>query len=299
MAKQHVEEKIQWHPPFCSATELEFREDADILEFIPELPLSKKPLNVDLFIIKKTDNRVLQNDIGKLFRKDNICEYKGPGDYISIDDFYKAIAYACLYKSLGKEVDARPASQITVSLIQETHPKLLFKTLISYGASISSTYPGIYYIRGNYPFPMQMIVTKELEKFNHSPLRVLTKNVDKEDVRQLLKIANQLVTQRDKNNFKSVVNASSSANVTTYDDIKKEDETMAGIIEMAERKGFLEGEAHGEARGEARGKEKERTNTATNMIKDGLPASMIQKYTTLTMDKLQEIAKSLNTTLVL
>ena len=295
MAKQNDEEKIHWHPPFCSATELEFREDADILEFIPELPLSKKPLNIDLFIIKKTDNRVLQNDIGKLFRKDNICEYKGSGDYISIDDFYKAIAYACLYKSLGKEVDARPASQITISLIQEKHPKLLFKTLHSNGASISSTYSGIYYITGSYPFPMQMIVTKELEKLNHSPLRVLTKSVDKEDIRQLLKIADQLITQRDKNNFKSIVNASSSANITTYDDIKKEDDTMAGIIEMAERKG----EARGEARGKSLGKAEANLSTATDMIKDGLPASMIVKYSKLSLEKLQELAKSLNTTLVM
>ena len=242
IAKENLhEEKIQWHPPFCSATELELRHDADILEFIQELPLSKKPLNIDLFIIKKTDSRTLKNDIGKIFRRDNICEYKGPGDYISIDDFYKAIAYACLYKSLGKDVDARPASQITISLIQETHPKVLFKILSENGISVKLIYPGIYYINGSIPFPMQMIITKELEKLNHSPLRVLTKNADKEDVRQLLKLANELVTQRDKNNFKSVVNASGSANTITYDDIKKEDETMAGIIEIAERKGRAEG----------------------------------------------------------
>ena len=288
IAKENLhEEKIQWHPPFCSATELELRHDADILEFIQELPLSKKPLNIDLFIIKKTDSRTLKNDIGKIFRRDNICEYKGPGDYISIDDFYKAIAYACLYKSLGKDVDARPASQITISLIQETHPKVLFKILSENGISVKLIYPGIYYINGSIPFPMQMIITKELEKLNHSPLRVLTKNADKEDVRQLLKLANELVTQRDKNNFKSVVNASGSANTITYDDIKKEDETMAGIIEMAERKG------------EARGEAKANISTATDMIKDGLPASMITKYSKLSLEKLQELAKSLNTTLVM
>ncbi|WP_405383008.1 hypothetical protein [Phascolarctobacterium sp.] len=130
---------------------------------------------------------------------------------------------------------------------------------------------------------MQMVVTKELEKINHSPLRVLTKNVDKEDVKLLLKIADQLITQRDKNNFKSIVNASSSANITTYDDIKKEDATMAGIIEMAERKGEA----------------KANISTAIDMIKDGLPASMISKYSRLSLDKLQELAKSLNTTLVM
>ena len=62
---------------------------------------------------------------------------------------------------------------------------------------------------------------------------------------------------------------------------------MAGIIKMAERKG------------EARGEAKANISTATDMIKDGLPASMITKYSKLSLEKLQELAKSLNTTLVM
>lgn len=58
---------------------------------------------------------------------------------------------------------------------------------------------------------------------------------------------------------------------------------MAGIIEMAERKGEA----------------KANISTAIDMIKDGLPASMISKYSRLSLDKLQELAKSLNTTLVM
>mgnify|MGYP000768067476 CR=1 FL=1 len=29
-------EKLQWHPAFCAATELELRQDLDVLELIPE-----------------------------------------------------------------------------------------------------------------------------------------------------------------------------------------------------------------------------------------------------------------------
>ena len=44
-------EKLQWHPAFCAATELELRQDLDVLELIPEYNLSKKPLQIDLVII--------------------------------------------------------------------------------------------------------------------------------------------------------------------------------------------------------------------------------------------------------
>lgn len=46
-------EKLQWHPAFCAATELELRQDLDVLELIPEYNLSKKPLQIDLVIIKR------------------------------------------------------------------------------------------------------------------------------------------------------------------------------------------------------------------------------------------------------
>ena len=54
-----------------------------------------------------------------------------------------------------------------------------------------------------------------------------------------------------------------------------------------------------EQRAEARGERKANDSSAAEMIKDGLPVSKIQKYTKLTVERLEEIAKSLNTTLVM
>ena len=45
--------KIQWHPAFCAAAELELRFNKDDLEFKREYNLSKKPLQMDLLIIEK------------------------------------------------------------------------------------------------------------------------------------------------------------------------------------------------------------------------------------------------------
>ena len=72
--------KIQWHPGFCAAAELEFRQNRKELEFYREYNLSKKPLQIDLLIIEKLKDVKIQNEIGKLFRKYNIIEYKSPED---------------------------------------------------------------------------------------------------------------------------------------------------------------------------------------------------------------------------
>lgn len=45
--------KIQWHPGFVAAMDMEFKEDREKLELESEHNLNKKPLEIDLFIIKK------------------------------------------------------------------------------------------------------------------------------------------------------------------------------------------------------------------------------------------------------
>ena len=93
-------EKIQWHSAFCAATELEFEANIESLELKSEYNLSKEPIRIDLLIINHASGR-LQNEIGHLMKRYNIIEYKSPEDGLTIDDFYKTIGYACLYKGYG------------------------------------------------------------------------------------------------------------------------------------------------------------------------------------------------------
>lgn len=44
-------------------------------------------------------------NIGRIFRKYNIIEYKSPVDYLGIDDFYKVYGYLCFYKADTQEED--------------------------------------------------------------------------------------------------------------------------------------------------------------------------------------------------
>ena len=58
-----------------------------------------------------------------IFRQHNVIEYKSPGDSLNIDDFYKTLAYAFLYKSLSDKVDGIPADQLTLSLVRQGYPR--------------------------------------------------------------------------------------------------------------------------------------------------------------------------------
>ena len=72
-------EKTYWHPAFCGITEWELKKNRDDLFFDPEFQLSKKPIQMDMLVIKKNSSAVIENEIGKLFKKHNIFVFKGSG----------------------------------------------------------------------------------------------------------------------------------------------------------------------------------------------------------------------------
>ena len=87
------DEKIQWHPAFDAALQIEFGDEAKYLEFDPEHLISKKPMQIDV-LVKNEKHVKLRKNIGRIFRQYNIIEYKSPEDDLDIDDFYKTYATA-------------------------------------------------------------------------------------------------------------------------------------------------------------------------------------------------------------
>ena len=99
------DDKIQWHPAFDAALQIELGEEAKYLEFEPEHLLSKKPMQIDV-LVKNEKHVQIKKNIGRIFRQHNIVEYKSPDDTLTIDDFYKVYGYTCIYRGAGKSRDS-------------------------------------------------------------------------------------------------------------------------------------------------------------------------------------------------
>lgn len=198
-------EVIHWHPGFYGAIELELKQNKSDLIFESEHQLSKEPLRMDMLIIKKQADVVVQNEIGQIFKRYNVLEFKSPEDGLSIDDFFKTIGYACIYKGLGETVDAVPENELTVSIFRETYPRELFEKLKQSGRRVKKQFEGIYYVSGNLLFDTQIVVTKELCEETHRYLKLLSKNVKEQDVRRLIEDACQSQTQGDRHNVAAML----------------------------------------------------------------------------------------------
>lgn len=204
--------KIQWHPGFVAAMNLELAEDRERLIFEKEYNLNTKPLEIDLLVIKKEATVKIANEIGRLFRGHNIMEYKSPEDGLDIDAFYKAGAYAALYKSYGKTTDAVKADDVTVSLVREAKPEGLFRYFKGHDYMVSNPYHGIYYVEKAVLFPTQIVVTRELEEASHIWLGALSERMERQGMIRLLESVGRLSGKADKEFADSVLEVSIGAN---------------------------------------------------------------------------------------
>lgn len=73
--------KLQWHSGFSAALKMTLESEKECLEIHEEFQLSKKPLQIDILIVKKLKETTIKKSIAKLFRDNNIIEYKAPDDY--------------------------------------------------------------------------------------------------------------------------------------------------------------------------------------------------------------------------
>ena len=259
---QKKSQKLQWHPAFCSALRLELLEDAENLEFTDEFQLTEKPLQIDCTVVKVKRDCKIKNEIGKIFRKHNIFEYKSPMDELNIDTFYKAVAYACLYKVLPNHVNEIPAEEITITLIRDRKPVKLLGELEKSGYGYKKEAAGIYYVNGAM-FPMQIIESSELDVDMHVQLKALTNHLEESLMRQYL-LQVSTFEGREKNLADIVLQVIVNGNMEKVREWKGSEQTMCEALrvlmkeELKEervaglREGRLEGQREGQREGQIR-----------------------------------------------
>jgi hypothetical protein len=293
---KNAPDKLQWHPAFCAAAGLEFHEDIERLELKPEYNLSKGPIRIDLLIIKEESDRRIKNEIGHIMRTYNVIEYKSPEDALTIDDFYKTVGYACLYKGYGERVDAVPINELTVSIFRAKRPEKMFLTLQKYGHKIKEKYSGIYYVTERLPFPVQIIVTQELEPREHRSLRILSNHAKKEDVEEFLKEVEKMNTPRERQNVEAVLQVSVKANDELYREIRRDAnmcdalrELMKDDIEREVSAARKLGESEGEVRGKAMGEVVGEAKIILKMNHSGMSPENIASITGKDLDEINAI----------
>ena len=282
--KKHAARKLQWHPAFYADIQIELEDEGDKFTFENEHQLGTKPFGIDVLIIKKESSEPVQKNIGRIFRKYNIVEYKSPLDYLSVDDYYKVCGYACFYKADVQETDSIKLEELTISLFCEKYPrKLMYHLEKERKFEIREMEEGIYYVIG-VPIPVQIVVTGRLSKKENLWLRSLTGQM------QTREEAENLIREYDKhkNNrlYESVMNIIVQANKEKFEEVHSMCDALKELMKEefdekrreGERKGMIIGEQKGRKIGEQRINELNRKLIAADRMDDIIKAAADEGY---------------------
>jgi hypothetical protein len=287
-------ETTPWHTAFFEAIQMELDEYSRDLQFIPEHPLNTEPLRIDVVIIKKSRDVVIEKNIASIFRKENIVEYKSPLDYLAIKDFLKVYAYANLYAVLTPGVEF---ADITLTFVESRYPKELLEYLQEVrGYAVEEKWPGIYIVSGDI-LPIQIIDNRRLSgdeniwlkdldnKLELSELRRIRAEIWKQGRDKAARIKAYLYVVN-RANIKNLLEAGRMSDYElTIDELWDELLIETGIAAKWEAKARAEGEARGREEGIA----EKSLEIARKMKAAGWPLSEITEFTGLPAETIAKL----------
>ena len=218
--------KTQWHPAFCAAMRLELK-DNPALQFTNEFNLTEKPLEVDMLVIKKPADVMVDNPIGEFFKGNNLLEYKSPTDHqFNKYGIYQVLSYAYYYCCKFQTED------VTASLIVSKKHFNIMKWIDSQGMDYTRRYDGIYTLHGINFLKMQIVVTEELDDETFQWLSSLTDNLTETKAKKLVGAAYGLKESEDKRLAESIVQVLTSANGKLFEKIKEDKRMASALMEL-------------------------------------------------------------------
>ncbi|MCL2380065.1 MAG: hypothetical protein FWC64_00560 [Treponema sp.] len=285
-AAPQTKERIAWHPAFYEAIQMELGEYRHVLEFAPEQQLTTEPLRIDVVIIKKTADVEIKKNIASIFRAVNILEYKSPGDYVSVQEFYKTYAYACLYVSSRKA----NVSGLSLTFVGSHKPRKLIDHLTGDRKfTVEEKWPGIYIVSGDV-LPIQIIDSGKISEEENVWLKGLD---DQLDARRVRLIADKIAALGKDAQIWAYLDAVARANKKALQEAYKMSNTaIASLKRTLEEIGIsAEWEVRGIEKGRKEGIGLGMEQTARNALAKGLSPELIHDITGLDMETIQRLAQ--------
>jgi len=272
---EHNNVDIAWHPAFIEAIQLELEEYKDFLEFHSELQLTSEPLKIDCVIIKKVKDVVIKKNIAVIFREVNLIEYKSPDDYVSIADFYKVYAYACLYASFNNV----PVTSLTLTFVESHYPKKLLEHLNEVRRyTVEENSPGIYTVNGDI-LPIQIIDNRKLLAEENLWLKSLNNSLDPLGI---LRISEEAYRQDKTARIMAYIDVIAKANFSAVEEAMKMNEPAKSLDEVLVRSGLV-------ARVESKTRESTTLDIAQKMVNSGFSLETITSITELESEKVKSL----------
>ena len=275
--------KLQWHPAFGAALRITFQDEMQYLEMHEEYLLSKKPLQMDVLIIKKLQDVQIKKTIGRIFRKHNIIEYKSPDDSLSVNDFYKVYGYACIYQSNTDRIKEIDPEDMTLTFVCSHYPREFLKHLERVrGMCTEYQGGGIYYLKGD-PIPMQLLIAPRMSDEENYWIKSMRTDLRAgEEIRKLMR---EYEKHRKSKDYTAVMNLITRAN---WEQMEVEKKMCDALNEL-----FAEELKEADSRGRTEGLRQGKREMIFAFLKAGADIKMIKEASGLNEEEIESIRREM------
>ena len=278
--------KLQWHSAFNATFRIELEDEIDKVQIEAEHLLGKKPLQIDLLIVKKQPKQKIRKNIGRIFRTYNIIEYKSPDDYLSINDFYKVYGYTCFYQSDSEKILEINPQELTITFVTNHYPRKMLRHIQRVrGISAIKRDNGIYELIGDF-IPMQIIVIKELSQEQNYWLQALRNNLQSGgEIRELLE---RYEPRKNDPNYQAAMNILTHANWAKVEEERKMCEALKELFAESFKEDIENARKQGEKSGLQTGFQNGLHTTALNLSRMGMAIDDIAEAVGMQVSVVQE-----------
>lgn len=228
-------------------------------------------MQVDVLITKRDAEKHIRKNIGQIFKKYNLIEYKSPDDYVCINDYHKVLGYAHFFVADTVHVNEISCKELSISFVSLKYPQKLMKHIVSKGCEVEKKEDGIYYVYGE-QFAIQIIVCSALPEESNLWLRNLTNKM--KETASVEKLARAYEKHKENKLYSSVMDILIRANVAKFSEVKNMCEALKELFkEELEEKwqdGLKVGISQGISQGINQGTRLGVINTLVQLVQDGL-----------------------------
>jgi hypothetical protein len=198
-------DRLDWHQAFFSAICFELLDYGDALEFSREHQLNAEPLRLDVLIIHKKREVKITKNIGKIFRRDNIVEYKSPRARFTESDFCRTLGYGYIYAANNK----LPITDLSLTIVGTGEPRKVLRHLREiYGWTTQAVGAGIEVVVGaKMPFPIQFIDSEKLPETENVFIRDLRAGLTAENLMRVLDASKRELIAKRRRDAESLMRA--------------------------------------------------------------------------------------------
>ena len=196
------------------------------VEIKREIVLGNQPPRTDFLVLMENEIVDLNLQIFKIFREHNVIEFKNPDDELSVSIIWKCIGYVGFYLYF-KNISERT---VTLTLIRGAKPIKLFHEL---GAHVvpDKKAKGIYHIENwQVSFPIQIIVTTELEGPEYAGFRAISNHPRLQDITQMFRNNEQETDPEMIDFYRAYWNISNKLTGSVLEEAKRRDPKMARTL---------------------------------------------------------------------